>query len=109
MLDMPELELAAMANYIGSVAIDHAQGVIAATSPRGSSVALFDRRNGGFLGRCAMGDVCGVGAAREAGDFLLTSGNSGVRMLSPKSDELCKLVSGRIDNWIWDNHLRPIA
>jgi uncharacterized protein len=109
MLEMPEMELAAMANYVGSVAIDHAQGVIAATSPRGNSIALFDRRSGTFIGRRQMGDVCGVGATPGDGEFLLTSGNSGVRVLGGRSDQLRKLPSERIHNWIWDNHLRPIG
>jgi hypothetical protein len=108
MFDMPEMELAAMANYVGSVAIDRAEAVIAATSPRGNSIALFNRATGAFLGRRAMSDVCGVGAMPDAGDFLVSSGNSGVRVLSSGSEETRKLPSGRIQNWIWDNHLRPL-
>jgi hypothetical protein len=108
MLDMPEMELAAMANYIGSLAIDRAEDVIAATSPRGNSIASFNRRTGAFLSRRAMNDVCGVSATPEAGDFLLSSGNSGVRILDPAAADLRKLASPRIQNWIWDNHLRPI-
>ncbi len=107
LLDMPELELAAMANYVGSVALDNDEDVLAATSPRGGSVALFDRRSGEFLTRIDMSDVCGV-AESGAGALLLSSGNAGLRTLRLEEELLASPLSGS-ERWVWDNHLRRIA
>ncbi|CAN5337866.1 DUF1513 domain-containing protein [soil metagenome] len=109
LFDMPELELTAMQNYVGSVALDADEEVIAATSPRGGSVALWNRRSGAFLGRRAMSDVCGVAALDHPGDFLLTSGNSGVRRMAHDQGDLARTCQGKIQDWVWDNHLIPVA
>jgi len=106
LLDMPELDLMAMSNYVGSVALDADEAVLAATSPRGGSVALWDSRSGRFLSRVAMSDVCGVAQlGREA--FLLSSGNAGVRSLEPEAEHPAAAF-GTSERWVWDNHLRRL-
>lgn len=109
LLDMPEVELMGMSNYVGSIALDKSEDVIAATSPQGGSVALWNRRSGEFLGSERMSDVCGVAALPDARDFLLTSGNDGVRTYVEGSETLARISSGQLQNWIWDNHLLPIG
>ncbi len=108
LLDMPEVELIGMANYVGSVSLDRREEIIAATSPQGGSVALWNRQNGKFLTRERMSDVCGVAALPNAHDFLLTSGNDGVRSLVEGAETLPRISDGRLQSWIWDNHLLPV-
>lgn len=92
-------------NYIGSVAVDTAGGVIATSSPVGGLVAYWDAGNGRLLGTTPLPDGCGV-AAGDAGQFLITSGTgemvaagltSPATRLLPASHELA-----------WDNHLRRV-
>ncbi|WP_119388582.1 DUF1513 domain-containing protein [Taklimakanibacter lacteus] len=108
LLDMPEEELLGMANYVGSISLDRNEDVIAATSPQGGSVALWNRRTGAFLTRERMSDVCGVAALPAAHDFLLTSGNDGVRSLHEGAETLPRLSGVRLRSWIWDNHLLEV-
>lgn len=108
LFEMPEVELMGMANYIGSIALDKAEDIVAATSPQGGSVALWNRRTGEFLTAERMGDVCGVAALPDAHDFLLTSGNDGVRSYVEGSETMARVTGDRMQKWIWDNHLLPI-
>lgn len=108
LLEMPEVELMGMSNYVGSIALDKSEDIVAATSPQGGSVALWNRRSGEFLGSERMSDVCGVAALPDARDFLLTSGNDGVRTYVEGAETLPRISSDRLQNWIWDNHLLPI-
>jgi hypothetical protein len=105
---MPEVELLGMANYVGSMSLDSSEEIVAATSPQGGSVALWNRVSGEFLSRERMSDVCGVAALPQARDFLLTSGNDGVRALTDGAETLSRISSDRLQNWIWDNHLLPL-
>lgn len=108
LLDMPEMELMGMSNYVGSLSLDKTEDIIAATSPQGGSVALWNRRSGEFLSRERMSDVCGVAALPDRHDFLLTSGNDGVRSLVEGAEALSRISDDRLQNWIWDNHLLPV-
>ncbi len=105
---MPELDLMRMNNYVGSIALDAAGAIIAATSPQGGSVALFDRFTGNFIARREMSDVCGVAALPEARDFLLTSGNAGMRELDLSRDTLPRIGGAAMQDWVWDNHILPL-
>jgi uncharacterized protein len=105
LFDMPDEDLASFANYIGSIALDASGSLIAATSPEGNSIALFDRPSRRYLGKRSLSDVCGVAPAREVGALLLTSGNGGVRIIDPKTPALRGLPESGLDRWIWDNHL----
>lgn len=108
LLEMPEVELMGMSNYVGSIALDRSEDVVAATSPQGGSVALWNRRSGDFLASERMSDVCGVAALPDARAFLLTSGNDGVRSYVEGTETLTRISADRLQKWIWDNHLLPI-
>lgn len=107
LLDMPETDLGRLANYVGSVALDSSEEIIAATCPRGGRAAFWERRSGRYLGSRAHADVCGVvPAGARARVFLLTSGNAGVRLAALDTDSLTTIAGSDLDRWIWDNHMR---
>ncbi|MFC1456508.1 MULTISPECIES: DUF1513 domain-containing protein [Microvirga] len=106
LLNMPEDDLVSMANYVGSVSLDRSGVIIAATSPRGNVVALWDRASRRYLGRRRMPDVCGP--ARDSGTFLVTSGNAGVKLTTVERRTL-ERVGGDLDRWVWDNHALSLA
>ncbi|MCB5173598.1 DUF1513 domain-containing protein [Microvirga lenta] len=108
LLDMPEDDLASMANYVGSVSLDRSGELIAATSPRGNVVAIWDRASRRYLGRTRMSDVCGVAPAPQNTAFLVTSGNAGVG-LTGLDRQSVERVGGDLARWIWDNHARRVV
>ncbi len=105
LLDMPEDDLASMANYVGSITLDRSGEIIAATSPRGNVVAFWDRSSRRYLGRKRMSDVCGVAPAPGTAAFLVTSGNAGVG-LTQVDGRTIEQVGGDLGRWVWDNHTR---
>lgn len=108
-LEMPEDDLAAMDNYVGSVALDASGRIAAATSPNGNTMAWWDLPTGRYLGRRRMSDVCGIAPTPVEGVFLATSGNAGARLAPVTAADLRPLGGTGLDRWIWDNHLRPVA
>jgi hypothetical protein len=108
LFDTPEDDLAALANYVGAVSFDCEDRVVAAACPRGGRVAFWDR-DGRYLGSRRHPDGCGIAAAPpEAGLFVITSGNAGVRLVTPSRTELARLGGSELDRWVWDNHLRVV-
>jgi uncharacterized protein len=107
LLPTPEEELAALQNYIGSVAVDRDGEILAATSPHGNRIAFWNIATGAFIGSRRMGDVCGVAPAPEG--FVASSGNEGCAVLNLQTAD----SSGAIDSvplsllaqQVWDNHL----
>ena len=61
-----------MAGYVGSVAVSQSMDRIAATSPHGGVVQIFDIRTRSVIAQTGIEDVCGVAAL--ANGFVLTSG-----------------------------------
>src|SRR5690606_35170305 len=76
--------LRSLRNYIGSIAVDVAGGVIATSSPVGGLVAYWDADSGKLLGTTPLSDGCGV-AAGQAGQFLMTSGTGEMVAAGPAS------------------------
>ena len=108
MLATPEDELAALENYIGSVAVDRDGETLAATSPHGNRIAFWNIASGAFIDSRRMADVCGIAASMHAGEFVASSGNEGcaVLNLSPGGAapiDFAPLASLPLD--VWDNHL----
>lgn len=93
-------------NYIGSIAVDAAGGIIATSSPVGGLVAYWDAGTGRLLGTTALADGCGV-APGEEGQFLVTSGTGEMVQAGLASPASRLLPASR--ELAWDNHLRRIA
>jgi hypothetical protein len=109
LLPTPDEELAALENYIGSVAVDREGEILAATSPHGNRIAFWNIRSGVFIGSRRMADVCGVAASPDAGEFVASSGNEGcAEMRVNIHDSASRLKSAAIPAGalrVWDNHL----
>lgn len=88
--------------YCGSVAVDTGTGIVAVSSPRGGTVALWKRTGDGYtwIGETSMDDCCGVGGC------IVTSGNGVIRRL----DENGRTLDERPHPFRqWDNHLTPLG
>jgi uncharacterized protein len=109
-LPMPEEELAALQNYIGSVAVDRDGEILAATSPHGNRIAFWNVATGAFVGSRRMGDVCGIAPAPEPQGFVVSSGNEGCAVLHLHATAVSKssvatAPLAALPPQVWDNHL----
>lgn len=111
LLDMPDDDLATLDNYVGSVAVSACGTVVAATSPRGGTIAFWGRASGRYLGRRRGRDACGIApvltAAGGVRTFMVSSGNEGVRLVPVEAGHAERL-SGQLSPVAWDNHLRAL-
>lgn len=103
-LQSPPEARAALRHYVGSIAFDAGGEWIAASSPRGGSVALWRASNGAYRGRYRIADVCGVAATAEAGAFVLTTGNGEMLCLDAAAMKARRLRPPPA-GVRWDNHL----
>ena len=96
----PDKVVHGLHNYIGAVAANRSGTRIAATSPRGGALVVFDAASGDFVERIPLADTCGLAPA-FADDFVFSNG-------------LGELAEGegilaRHDGYAWDNHMRAIG
>jgi len=108
-LATPDDGLAALDNYVGSVALDASGQVVAATSPRGNTVAFWERASGRYLGRRRLPDACGIAPA-PAGPgshelFVVSSGNAGVHLAPAGERDWRRLGGATLSALAWDNHI----
>lgn len=101
MIDIAPEPLAALSNYVGSVAANADGSRIAFASPVGGTILTVDAKSGAAAGRYSLTDGCGL-AATPAG-FLATSGRGDVVNLATGSDVK---PSGSV---LWDNHILAIG
>lgn len=109
MLPTPEDELAALQNYIGSVAVDCDGDILAATSPHGNRIAFWSIAAGAFVGSRRMGDVCGIAPGPEPEGFVASSGNEGCAILNLQLADASNSIDSApltpLAPKVWDNHL----
>lgn len=90
---------AGMRQYVGAVAANRDGSLVAATSPVGGQMTVFDTRTRAVVGQRAIADACGV--AGDGADFFVSDGRGrlwrGPTLLSEAPDVA------------WDNHIRRIG
>lgn len=91
-------QVRALNGYIGSIAYSRDGSSIAATSPRGGCLHLYDTQAARHSASIALRDVCGV-APNDQG-FILTSGTGELRTLRDQR-QLIRMAAA----YTWDNHL----
>ena len=93
-----------MRHYTGSVAFDARGTVLAATSPRGHVVTLWDAGTGDFLKAVEAIDASGVAPTGTDGVFLVTGGDGAIRLIQAGDapPEARPAADSRLR---WDNHV----
>ncbi|MEP0323409.1 DUF1513 domain-containing protein [Bauldia litoralis] len=95
----PSTAYEGMRQYVGAVAVNDAGTRVAATSPVGGHVVIFDAETRGFVESRAIADVCGI--APDGRDFFISDGRGrlwqGPNLISEAPD------------LAWDNHVRNIG
>ncbi|MBX9454805.1 MAG: DUF1513 domain-containing protein [Rhizobium sp.] len=92
-LDMPEPLLVGFDNYVGSVAVNRAAGLVAISSPKGGQWAAFDVETGQLAHRESIAGVCGL--AVDQPGFLRSTENGS---FGAARSEIA-----------WDNHISRLG
>ena len=100
MLAMPEDELRGMRHYIASVAFNADGSLLAATSPRGSRIALWRSEDGQYLGSQSLRDVAGATALGEG--FVFSNG-VGELLAQPTTGSFPQ--RHQLADFAFDNHM----
>ena len=74
LLPLPQADSGTLRSYVGSVSIESSGRYVAATSPKGGMIGLWEIASGNWVGGFALADVCGLAADAESGCFWATSG-----------------------------------
>ncbi|MGH6866162.1 MAG: DUF1513 domain-containing protein [Methyloceanibacter sp.] len=95
----PDATQSALLNYIGSVTVDAAGGIAAASAPKGGVITYWDVAGRSFLGTCDLTDGCGLAPTHHSARFLLTSGEGWLAMGDAEG-----AMSRQSSPFHWDNH-----
>lgn len=95
----PPAAYGGMRQYVGSMAVSRDGARIAATSPVGGRMLIFDARTRDLIATRDVADICGV--AGDGGDFFASDGRGRLW----RGDTLLSEDPGVA----WDNHLRRIG
>jgi uncharacterized protein len=91
-IDLPDDVAIGLANYVGAIAVNRKEGMVAATSPRGGSYVLLDEKTGKLVKQVALNGASGV-AAGPHGFGISTEGGRFDGLQSPVN---------------WDQHIAPL-
>lgn len=90
---LPERVTAALANYVGAIAVNRREGLVGLTSPKGNVAVTLDARSGAVLKEEAVRDAAGVTAAAHG--FAVSSYDGRFK--------------GRRSAVAWDQHIVRLA
>ncbi|KQS81194.1 hypothetical protein ASG25_06815 [Rhizobium sp. Leaf384] len=71
-LDLPEEATAALANYVGAIAVHRREGLVGLASPKGGAVVTVDAKTGAFVRLDKLADAAGIAPANRQG-FAVSS------------------------------------
>jgi len=108
LLAEPNMLIAQMHDYMGSVAINSTFRIAGFSSPRGNVTAFWHLDSHQLLGYHAFHDVCGLAVTQDQQRFVLTNSFGQLRQLN--AHNLQEQVSQRLQfpDMQWDNHLSVI-
>lgn len=92
-----------MRHYVGSMAASSDGQLVAASSPVGGRVVIWDTNTMAVRDSLSYADVCGI-AALGPTSFLASSGTGEVQRIEPGGHVSLRHVNGTA----WDNHIRAL-
>ncbi|MEM6733398.1 MAG: DUF1513 domain-containing protein, partial [Myxococcota bacterium] len=105
MLDTGIEAVAAMNDYVGSVAVNSTTRIAGFTSPRGDRAAFWNVDSGAFVGEHALADVSGITVSRDQSTFIVSNSLGELRHLDAESAREDRSARSEHPNIRWDNHL----
>ncbi len=64
-VDLPEETTRRLANYVGAIAINRAEGLVGVTSPKGGASVTIDAKSGRVLREDVVPDAAGIAACQR--------------------------------------------
>lgn len=64
-VDLPERTTAALANYVGAIAVNRQEGLVGLTSPKGNVAVTLNAKTGAVLKEEPVADAAGIAAAKH--------------------------------------------
>ncbi|MEQ8458542.1 MAG: DUF1513 domain-containing protein [Sandaracinaceae bacterium] len=98
--------VAAMDDYVGSVALDPESSIVGMTSPRGNVALFWNLESGAYMGLHELVDCSGIAAAGSR--FMLSSSVGEVRVLEAADLTEVSGARRRFQDVHWDNHFAVI-
>ncbi|OLP59172.1 hypothetical protein BJF93_04520 [Xaviernesmea oryzae] len=99
-LDLPEDTTAALANYVGAIAVNRAEGLIGLASPKGGVEVVVEAASGRVLETRTRADAAGIAPAMHGfavtsydGRFTETGGQEGARSQVAWDQHVVRLAS----------------
>jgi len=90
--------LLGLKNYVGSVAVNRAAGLVAISSPQGNRLLTVEAKSGLVVGERALREVCGVAPAAK--DFVASTGLGAWTGPGGEAEQ---------PELAWDNHILRLA
>lgn len=103
LLKMPAQDLASMKHYVGSVCFDALGSSVAASSPRGNVVVIWNANSGRFLRAFPAKDSSGLVATNRKGEFIAMGGDGMLHRIDAMQLKSTALAP-KNTNFRWDNH-----
>ncbi len=104
-VDELSYENLSLAGYVGSVSFDQSGLIIAATSPKGGIIALWEIAGLRPIGTVPLTDVCGLCAGDGERSFIVTSGSGFAMSIKIEGTMSTTLLPNEWKVRMWDNHL----
>jgi hypothetical protein len=96
---------AALAGYIGAVAMDQGGRILAASAPRAGRIVYVDTQSGLIVGETQLLDGCGLSGISQSAFAL----SSGLGVLQTEEPDHSHLTTATFPGRAFDNHLKLIA
>lgn len=108
LFERPRAPIEAMRLYCGSIVFDASGALLAASSPRGGLVTVWEAASGRHVGSYKIADTCGLAPAPGTGRFVASDGRGRVWTIDAVRREL-RDVPVRVGRRpAWDNHLTRV-
>ncbi|MCP8897216.1 DUF1513 domain-containing protein [Shinella daejeonensis] len=102
-IDLPEETTAALANYVGAIAVNRHHHLVGLTSPRGASFVVLDAASGRVLRQEGITDAAGIAAA--PGGFAVSAYDGRFTVSAPPG----RPPAGRREAVAWDQHIARLG
>lgn len=105
LFEAPRAPIEAMRLYTGAIEFDASGELVAASSPRGGVITVWEVASGRSVGIYRIADTCGIAPAPGTGRFVASDGRGRLWTIDAIKDEQRSIpvhLAGRV---AWDNHL----
>lgn len=94
--------------YVGSVAINHLDGIVAATSSPGNKVLFFDIATRKHIGSRTLHEVGGISRLKGKSGFIASTAKGSIHSIRGVRTGLIEKLTSEQSSRSWDNHLTII-